>query len=293
MTEQLIKKKSQEVALIPEMVKRAKIVSGESNGIFIPFIPLLKINNKKKITETIIEGKSKKVEISPEEGFLLTTKNKETKEYEEKFYSKELSGVILKARYQIRSKFKVEPAYFSNEFDSWNEIVKVYNRSNREVIMEGSYSELKEAFKIAEKDSRGRNKKSFELFLVLYLDLDNEIFRFKSKMSSYNNWFDYKNLFGENDTYVAYKTNFKLTWIEEGQIGFWYVTFEKGEMVDLETELNLQSQLQAALNLTSIIKEKKSYTLPESQGEIIDDESTINVDEESKEEQINIDMIPF
>lgn len=293
MTEQLIKKKSQEVALIPEMVKRAKIVSGESNGIFIPFIPLLKINNKKKITETIIEGKSKKVEISPEEGFLLTTKNKETKEYEEKFYSKELSGVILKARYQIRSKFKVEPAYFSNEFDSWNEIVKVYNRSNREVIMEGSYSELKEAFKIAEKDSRGRNKKSFELFLILYLDLDNEIFRFKSKMSSYNNWFDYKNLFGENDTYVAYKTNFKLTWIEEGQIGFWYVIFEKGEMVDLETELNLQSQLQAALNLTSIIKEKKSYTLPESQGEIIDDESTINVDKESKEEQINIDMIPF
>ena len=293
MTEQLIKKKSQEVALIPEMVKRAKIVSGESNGIFIPFIPLLKINNKKKITETIIEGKSKKVEISPEEGFLLTTKNKETKEYEEKFYSKELSGVILKARYQIRSKFKVEPAYFSNEFDSWNEIVKVYNRSNREVIMEGSYSELKEAFKIAEKDSRGRNKKSFELFLILYLDLDNEIFRFKSKMSSYNNWFDYKNLFGENDTYVAYKTNFKLTWIEEGQIGFWYVTFEKGEMVDLETELNLQSQSQAALNLTSIIKERKSYTLPENQSEIIDDESTINVDEESKEEQINIDMIPF
>jgi len=290
-TKSLQKKEHYEVALDPDMVKQAKQVSGEFKSNFIPFIPLLQINNKKEKKMVEIDGLKQEVEVPSLQGFLLTIKNKETKEYEQKFYSKELSAVILKARYQIRSKFNVIPPYFSEEFDNWDQIIKVYNRQSRSIIGEGTYSELKELFKTTDRDLVGRFRKSFELLLVLYLDIDGEILRFKSKMSSYNNWFDYKNTFAENDTYVAYKTNFVLKYAREGKIEFWYVAFEKGEMIDLGKEIELQKELQMALNVTDKLRVPvKTYT-----PEIVDDESSQGnfYEEEKKSDNFNTSQIPF
>lgn len=287
---ELIKKEQNQITLDPNLVKEAKKLSGEGQGIYMPFIPLLQINNQKKKVKTIVEGVLTDVEIAPEEGFILTTRNKEKKEYEQKFYSKELSAVILKGRYQIKSKYKAKDPFISDEFDSWNEVIKVYDKKTHEIIAEGTYAELKDLFKTGEKDSGGRNKKSFELFSILYLDINGEIFRYKSKMSSLNNWFDYKNSFPENDVYQAYKTNFKLTWSDEGQIKFWYVTLEKGESVDLSKEMALLRELQAALTMFQSPKQKMMSV---SQGEIVDDEPTINAEEEVKEETIDVNQIPF
>lgn len=235
----------------PNDIRLAKQFSGVGDRINIPFIPVVRINNKDEEKTVEIEGVETKVIVPARKGFLIKTKN-EKGEYNEEFWKEELEGVILKERYEIQSKFDIEERYSSFEFDTWTEPIKITDK-NKRVLIEAPYKELKETFSTGEKDSFGNDKKTFDLFLVLYINVEGEVKRFKWKMSQNNQWFTYKASFNE-DTYVGYKTKFNLIEEKKGDNTFWVVSYEKGEPVDLKEQIELQKQI-----LTFMGALKKTY----------------------------------
>ena len=279
---------TEETALIdPSLIKQVRETSGESTVSKMPFIPLITINNKSTEKEVEIEGKITKVKVPPEEGF--NVKTKEGEEIVTNFYGKTLEGVVLKERYRIISKWKKNPApgekYYSFEFDTWDEPIQVYD-DNHQIITEAPYKALKKEFEINEVDSRGNKGKSFDTMLILYLDIGGEVFRFQWKMTSDNGWFDYKNGFGQADTYVAHKTKFNLHQKQNGDITYYWVEYEKGDSTDLAKEIEMQKDIQQYFNAQKVTK---------ARDEDIEVLPTILVEkpEQAKVEEVDVESIPF
>ena len=270
----------------PELLNKAKSMSGEGGGTKISFIPRIRINNKSEKKMATVEGVEKEVKILPEAGFLVTKKN-ENNEYIESLFGPTLSCGVLKERYQIESGYEEEPAYLSDEFDSFFGIIKLHSRKDRkEVIAEGTYKELKEMFKTGEKNSAGKDKVSFGTSVILYISVGEDIYRFKWKLGMNNNWFDYKNSFGDNDTYVAYTTNFELNKDTKGDNDYWFATAKQGEPINLEEQMGKQMDIQKFFFVVD--KVTSDYT---SQPAMMPDE-VIEVDED-QEIKDRIQAIPF
>jgi len=265
-----------------ETIKMAKAMAGSGGDkVSIPFIPVIRINNKSEEKEVEIDGEKKLVEVPAKKGFLLKTKD-DNGDYKEEYWQEDLSGVILKERYEIQSKYGTEDFYYSYEFDTWVEPIKVYDK-NKQVLIEGSYSDLKNHFSIEELDSRGNKKKSFELFLVLYLNVDGEVKRYRAKMNQNNKWFDYKNEFGTDDTYVAYKTNFELEQKKAGDNKFWVANYVKGEKVNIKEQIDLQKEMLSYMGAL-----KDTFNQGESKETGVQQEVEV-----LDAEDINIEDIPF
>lgn len=282
MTEQNLTTKPEQNLVNQDIIRKAQSLSSGYSGVRIPFIPTIKVNNKKEKKEMEVDGKMQIVELPAKKGFLITQKTDQG--YETNFYKEELEAVILRERYKVRSKYKVEPAYFSFEFDRWDEIIPIMLQETKDKITKGTYTQLRDYFSTEEKDSRGRPKKTFDLFLVLYLDIDGEIKRFEQKMTSYNNWFDYKGSFGSNDVFVAYKTKFNLKESAEGEIKFWYTNLERGDNANLAEEIKLQKEIQQFFNIVDTASNPQ---------ETIEEVEEVKEVKEVESDEVNLADVPF
>jgi hypothetical protein len=273
-----------------ELIQEARGNMGQRRN-KIPFVPTLSINNKKETV--VIDGE--KLEKQPKQGFNLTVQDENGK-HETSYFLEELEGVVLKIRYSIQSKMKVEPGYYSFEFDDFRQPIAVYDKSGSRII-EAPYREIKEYFKTGELNSMGAPKKSFNLNYILYLNYSGEIFRLRLNNASISNFIDYVQSFGENDVITAYNTRFKLEFNEDGTIKFWLVNFEKGSMVNLTEQIELQKTLNETLNLFSNIQEQNVESKPktfEEQKENFAKQVDILAEEKLEEqESVDISQIPF
>ena len=281
MSQELTTKNSQ------ELINQAKSLSGNTGGSYVPYIPIITINNKTEEKEAEIDGVLTKVEVPAKEGFNITLKNEDTNEYNVEYYEKELEEVILRVRYSISSKNKVKPRYYSYEFDNFSDNITVYDE-NKTKLIEDTYANVKKFFATGELNSLGKPVASFDLQIILYIDINDEIYRFKLNNASRSNFFDYMKLFGNNDIFTAYKTKFNLKFNDNGTIKFWYAEFEKGEQVDLTKEIILQKELKEYFDFSKAIKQPTADTFQPT--EVIQSEI---VEEESKEDEISVDQIPF
>ena len=282
------KEEATPVAFNSDLVNQSKKLAGQTSGNFIPFIPILEINNKDEKKMAMVDGKEQEVEVSAVQGFNILTRNEETREYQRNLLEGNIKAVILKERYMIEKKYNPESKdvqYKSDEFDNWDEIIKLHNRMNRkEIIMEGTYSEIRDTFtsEIKDKEGKLRKVKDYALYAILYINLDNknEIYRLKIKMTTDNRWFDYKNEFGENEPWAGFITHFNLAQKTFGKVTYWFVEFKRGDMVDLEHQLELQKEI----NKFFIIADTVRQTPLAAQGEVITEE---------KKDEVDISQIPF
>jgi len=267
-----------------DLINQSRNLAGNFSGNFVPYIPIISINNKTTEKEIEVDGMMTKVEVPAKEGFNITLKDEKTNEYVVQYYNDKLKGVMLRVRYSISSKNKVKPRYYSYEFDHFSDIIKVYDE-NKNTLVEADYAAIKKRFATGELNSQGKVKTSFDLRVILYLDIEGQIYRFKLNNASRSNFFDYVKSFGSNDVFTAYETNFNLKFNSEGQIKFWYVEFDRGDSVDLAKEIPLQKELQKFFNIERVIKEKETLQTYE-QGEGYEEEAV-------QTEEIDIKQIPF
>ena len=273
----------QETALAStELINEARQLSGEISGTRIPFIPIITINNKWEV----MPDKSKK---PPKKGFSLT--QKVGSENVTEFWQEELEGVILRVRFAIASKNKIEPRYWSREFDNFIEPIEIFD-GNKNLLVKGTYAELGEQFATGEKDSMGRPKKSYDLFVILYLDVAGTVYRLKLKGKGRANLFDYKNTFGPNDSHVAYKTKFALDWGESGDVGFWFATMTRGEHTDIGKELAILRDLNSFFQM---VKGRPSVVAPQVVPgvDVVEEAKQAFGEVEDVTEQQDVSQIPF
>ena len=284
-----------------DLIRQARQGASGSSFTKIPSVPTISINNKD--TEEIINGETY---VKPaKKGFNLSiTEGGQTVT---DYYAESIEPVILLVRYQIASKNKVKPEYYSFEFDGFKEVIKVYDKDTKKVIIEGSYQTIKEHFQTGEMNSLGKPKVSFDLKFVLYVNLDGTIYKFKVSPSGVGGFIEYTNSFGDSDTYVAYKTKIDLTYEVNGTVKFWKAHFTRGEAVDLAEQIALQGQ---ARNFFKMADEARAYNKGEhrtqefAQPSFVETEPTIQIGEvdptsdafwgdNKADEEINVEQIPF
>ena len=220
-----------------DAINEAKMLSGEMGGNRMPYIPVIKVSN----TWEKMEDNSKK---PPKKGFLMT--NKEGNDYKTDFWKENLNAVILKVRYSIASKYKLDATdidrFYSREFDRFDEIIEIKN-GNGDEIAKGNYKHLCHEFATGQMNSMGKPQKNFDLMLIIYVNVDGTVYRLKLKGNSRNNFFEYKNSFGDSETFVGIKTNFNLEWAENGDTAYWFINYERGEVVNLTEQLEALKEL--------------------------------------------------
>lgn len=280
----------------PEDIQRAKNLSGENRRVTMPFIPIITINNQKETKEIEIDGEKKTVSVPPKKGFnLIEQIDGQTVRT---FFREELSAGILKIRYKIISKYKQwDPPFFSFEFDNFNSVIQIRNSLDaQQVIAEGTYREIKQKFVSSTPNQMGGAQAAYKLYAMLYLDLDNQIYRFQWRLGKYNNLFDYLKTFDVNETIVGFKTNFVLRQKKIGDIEFWYAQAERGEKLNLREQLAKQAKLQNLFAAVDLIRDEKTNL---SETITVEEEKTQALPEtkESKTEEEEIaevlDQIPF
>jgi len=225
-----------------EVLQMAKQLSGEFSGIKVPFIPILKINNTKEKKIVDIEGVKKEVELAAKKGFNVTTKGENG--YDTVFFGETLKGGFLKQRYSVKSKYKSEPGFYSREFDDFNEKINLINPQDKnDIVASGTYKDLKEMFQTGETNSMGKPKSNLILSMIIYIEVEEKIYRLELSTSSKNNWFDYKNSFGDNETIAGFETIIGLKEDTNGSITYWYSEATRGETLDLAVQLKKQMEL--------------------------------------------------
>jgi len=226
-----------------ELLNAARQATGEANRLKFPQAKTITVNNHTEEKE--INGQ--KVTPRPDKTFKITEKKDDSEEYIDIPLGEEIEGVILKVRYQIFSKYKVDPKYRSFEFgDTRKDLVRIFTGTfkNPQITFQGSYAQAKAEFATEEKDSMGNFKKSFDLYALVYMDIDGMAYKFRTKLTMGNGLFDYLGQFGQGDTYLAYKTKLSLEWKEvTGSVKFWEVKYAKGERVDLAHYLEVLKEL--------------------------------------------------
>jgi len=271
-----------------ELINQARSLSGSFGGSFIPYIPVISINNKDTEKEVEVDGKLVKVKVPAKEGFNITIKDEKTNQYVVQYYGEKLEAVMLRTRYSISSKNMVKPRFYSYEFDYFDDIVKVYDE-NKQTLIENNYATIKKRFATGEMNTVGKPKTSFDLRVILYIDINGEIFRFKLNNASRSNYFDYIKTFGRDDITTAYKTKFNLKFNDKGQIKFWAAEFERGESVDLAKEIPLLQELQKFFNVERAVKTKETLEMVDQGEGYVEEEIQVK----ENPEEIRIDQIPF
>ena len=136
METQLTKKEETSVTNA-QLIKEAQALTGEGGGTFTPFIPIIRVNNKKEEKEVTIDGKKKIMKVLPDASFNITRRDENSGNYEtEVFCEAPLEAVVLRIRYKINEKFdKVNPKkklFYSYDFDLTDQNIKVFD-GNKEI----------------------------------------------------------------------------------------------------------------------------------------------------------------
>lgn len=238
-----------------------------------PFIPEILINNTKEKKEVDVDGVKQVVEIPAKEGFNVQERDDDGN-YNKEFLTEKMEAVILLDRYELKSKYESSKFFFSNEFEftPGKDNVRIYAPSTKEVLYEGDYAGAKEHFDTGQKNKVGKPITEFDVFAVLYVYYEGEIFRFKWKMNMNCNWFNYKANY-ERDLYHTHTTKFELSKKTAGTNEFWVCTLEQGTEVNKD---DMQVQKNKVLKHFEDVKEMFQKR-----------------EEPSTVDEISIDDIPF
>jgi len=260
------------------------------------FIPEITINNTGVTKEVEIDGVKQEVEVPAQEGFNLKTKDLEGN-YKKQFFLKDLQGIVILDRYKIQSKYGEDPAYFSNEFEFTGKrnYVRVYCPSNKEVLYEGPYKGAKEHFATGGLNKMGLPLKTFDVYSVLYLLIEGEVFRFNWKMNRGNGWFSYKDgckidKESRDDTkdYRGAITKFGLERKKFGKIEFWTCNLQNIGANDRAEADSVGNTLEATMDEKEG-QRGENKTLQDAPGF----GGTPQEPKENPEEEIAVDSIPF
>jgi hypothetical protein len=293
------------VGQVSEDVRKSQELSGQGSRNQIPFVPIITINNKHEKKMAVVDGQEMEVEVPIQKGFIMNTKS-EQGEYEDKFLSGDISGVILKERYMIEKKWvEGEDQYRSEEFDDWNELITLYYNKSKKEKFTGTYAEIRDHLPSSTKTVRGKEVqvKDYSLYVLLYINLEDSgtIARLKLKMTADNKWFDYKNEFNQNETWAGFLTHFRLVEKKVGDIDYYYVNFERGEAVDLSRQLPIQLEIndifQAIKRMRKGSSGQGSMPFDSKAREDFENKQIEGAQEseykENSEEEISINEIPF
>jgi hypothetical protein len=297
MENQLTKISDNKPTFSQEDIDASQSIAGQSKSMSIPFVPIVTINNKKTKKMATIDGVEQEVEVPAKKGFLMLKKDEEGQMIED-FLSGDISGVILKERFMIEKKYvKDENQYRSDEFDGWDSHIQLYEKGKRgNIIFEGQYSDIRDNF--TNTDDKGKKTKDYDLFVMLYVNLEasGTIVRIKLKMTSDNGWFDYKNSFENNEPWAGFMTHFNLIEKKVGDITYWHIMFERGEITNFKEQLNLQKELNKFFSFIAPIKKKNNneivYEVDVTQPKVKDTEFEFP-EEGIQENEVNVDDIPF
>lgn len=276
-----------------EEIEQSKQLAGQTDKMSIPFIPIITVNNKSQKKEATIDGVKQEVEIPAKQGFNILKKN--DGEYSNEFLAGDISGIILKERYQIEKKYvpgSKEVQYKSYEFDGWNDQVTLFDSFTKKILFQGTYKQLKEEF--SKTNEQGKITRDYSLFVVLYINLEGlgDIYRLKVKITGGGEWFDYKNSF-KSEPWAGYITHFKLLQKVVGDIKFWYLTFERGEQVNLSEQLVLQKELNKFFQVTYTKKEEQKVEDKTEPIYLNDNDSQVIDNFEDPADGLDVSQIPF
>jgi hypothetical protein len=285
-------------------IEESQKMAGQTSFTRMPFVPIVTPNNKKVKKLATIDGIEQEVEVPAKKGFLMLEKNEDSGQMEEKFLDGNITGVILKERFMIEKKYvKGEDIFRSDEFESWNEDLDLYEKGNRKnLIFQGKYSEIRDAYTSI--DDKGKQTKAYDLYVILYVNLEmtGTIVRVKLRMTSDNNWFDYKNEFGKDEPWAGYVTHFNLIEKTVGKNTYWHILLERGQAINLSEQLILQKELNKYFQ--AIKPSVKLDVVRTLAGEPVFDETSqpfhedeilqiTDFQDQEEKEEVNIDDIPF
>ena len=260
--------KSLAIPMSEEELREIRNFTGES-----------KMSKVKKIPFIVFDGKTGK--------FSKTTDEKD-------MYGKtvleeigtELECTIIRCRKQISSGKSCKQKVYSDEFESYNDVVSIFDREGGGVVDTASYKVLRDRY----------GKDMIKLSEIVYVVYEEKFWRMSVKGTSLQPLWGYLSSFGNDDTVLRYKT--KISSIaESNEFGdFMVLTFEKGDAVENWKDLWAGlKELDSSITATIIKKEDLLLNEP------ADNIKTVSMDElgsefdsiENNEDEIKIEDIPF
>lgn len=226
------------------------------------FIPEITVNNSKISKVAVVDGVEQEIELPAQEGFNISTRDSDGN-YNKSFFVKELEGVILLDRYKMQSKYGAKPQYYSNEFEFMGPRNYVRVTSKEEgTLYEGDYAGAKKRFSTGQLTITGREEKTYDIFSLLYILFQGEVFKVIIKMNQNNNWFAYKdgtkvNKESRVDTkdYRGVRTKFALTKKKIGTNDIWFCNLQNVGQVDRKEVDKIGDDLEKALDEKNAPKE--------------------------------------
>lgn len=247
------------------------------------FIPVITINNKSEQQEVEINGEKQIVEVHPTQGFNIKTRDDEGN-YTTAYFVKDLEAVILKAKYQVQSKFSQEEFFMSNEFDNFtdSELV-IFAPKLKQVLFKGNYKEACVKYDTGIKNKMGKAVKAFDVYVVLYLLYNGQTYRFMWKMNQNCNWFDHKTEISLPSGQLTYanKTKFPLEKKTVGKTTFWATTAAVGDSFNPELAKAELEKLDAKMKAEEDAQKEETQKREETKAS------------PEPELEINVNNIPF
>ncbi len=149
-------------------------------------------------------------------------------------FEDEFEGIVLHIRWEVKEitwdekKQKAKPqTWKAFEWEDFNTKFPVYKVGTNEVIMTGDYHEFKEQY-----------EGNYDLYAVLYTEIDEKIYKVKVKGMSRGAWFDFQKKFKYynkqtkqfiDESRLEYNIKFKTVEDKKGRNVFWRAEFEKGK----------------------------------------------------------------
>jgi hypothetical protein len=196
----------------------------------------------------------------------------------------ELIGTIIRVRKQISSAKSSVLKVYSNEFNSYSDVIDIYDRAANNLIATASYSQLQEKY----------GKEVIKLSEIVYIFFEEKLWRMSVKGTSLNPLWDYLRSFGENDTVLRYATHMTSYANKNDQGDFMVMKFAKGAAIGNVSELWADiKKLQGTFSPSA--KQQKKLEKIENNQLSAPEIPTISYDDEEEysAEKKAIDEIPF
>lgn len=285
-----------------ELLNEARQATGEGQRQKYPSAPKVKLDNVK--IKKIVDGEE--LEGKPLQRFIHV--HKEGEEWVTDDLGYPLTGVILKVRRYIKEKFD-EKNPTKQRFESFEytqgDPIRVYVGTKKEptIIFHGTEDECVNEFATGEVNKIGKPKVSYEKYALIYMLVsfpgaeEPKLIKFETKISVQDHalW-PYLFSFGENDTFLGYKTVITCEWVEySSTVKAWKPLFTKGEKVDLKQSLSYLKELNKLFDIMDgkvRVAQGEQIPMPEDEPPMLDAPS-IDDYSQPEPEEIRVEDIPF
>jgi len=241
-----------------ELIDQLRANSGEQEVPEYPFCPIITVDNH--MDKKNVEGEEVDVRCKP--GFNVLTK--EAGEYVVNYLAEKFSGVILLVRYTVENKYDKNNKY--GIFRSFEFSAAAFNGAEKvKINVEGAVEGEKEVVELTYADFKENYKDRYDLYVITYTLVGEDIKRFKARGISRSKTWDYLKTFKKPDTISAHFTNFDAV-KETEPMAYNRLEITKGkDVVDLIDILDKQNKLRNYFNKFDVKEEKDDV----KEGEIV------------------------